>query len=127
MNVTTNFRIKRMSVQFTVTDIGRSIDFYTKVLGFNLEFRYEDFYCGVGNEGCSIHLKSGTPWAEARSGKMENENLDVIFSVKDIDVLYHELSGKDLVITQPLRGMPYGREFYIADPDGYLIGFIDSV
>ena len=24
----------------------------------------------------------------------------------------------------PLRNMPYGREFYIRDPDGYILGFI---
>jgi hypothetical protein len=27
-------------------------------------------------------------------------------------------------IIQPLRAMPYGKEFYIADPDGYIIGFL---
>jgi len=25
-------------------------------------------------------------------------------------------------IIEPLREMPYGREFYITDPDGYILG-----
>jgi predicted enzyme related to lactoylglutathione lyase len=28
-------------------------------------------------------------------------------------------------IVQPLREMPYGTEFYISDPDGYIISFIE--
>ena len=38
-----------MSPQLLVADIDRSIEFYTKRLGFDLDFRYEDFYAGVGN------------------------------------------------------------------------------
>jgi predicted enzyme related to lactoylglutathione lyase len=30
-----------------------------------------------------------------------------------------------LKITQPLRTMPYGTEFYISDPDGYVLAFLD--
>ena len=26
----------------------------------------------------------------------------------------------------PLRKMPYGTEFYVRDPDGYILGFIQS-
>jgi hypothetical protein len=25
----------------------------------------------------------------------------------------------------PLRHMPYGREFYVRDPDGYIPGFVE--
>jgi hypothetical protein len=25
----------------------------------------------------------------------------------------------------PLRSMPYGREFYVRDPDGYILGFVE--
>lgn len=28
-------------------------------------------------------------------------------------------------IIQPLRTIPYGKEFYITDPDGYIIGFLE--
>jgi catechol 2,3-dioxygenase-like lactoylglutathione lyase family enzyme len=56
-----SLRIKSMSPQLLVSDIDRSIEFYTNTLAFELIFRYEYFYAGIGKDGCSIHLKSGTP------------------------------------------------------------------
>jgi predicted enzyme related to lactoylglutathione lyase len=29
-------------------------------------------------------------------------------------------------ITQPLRNMPYGTAFYMADPDGHILAFIEE-
>jgi len=29
-------------------------------------------------------------------------------------------------VIQSLREMPYGREFYVADPDGYIIAFYEE-
>jgi hypothetical protein len=26
----------------------------------------------------------------------------------------------------PLRQMPYGKEFYVRDPDGYVLGFVEA-
>ena len=114
-----------MSPQFLVTDIDRSIEFYTKTLGFAIDFRYEDFYAGVVKDGCSIHLKTGRPSLEERKNKRSNEDLDIVFSVDGIEELYKELSNKPIEIIQPLRHMPYGKEFYIADPDGYIISFLE--
>ena len=124
MDATTYFKIKKMSPQFLVADIDRSIDFYTKTLGFDIDFRYEDFYAGIIKDGCSIHLKSGKPSIEERKNKRNNEGLDISFSVDGIEDLYEELSNKRIEFVQPLRDMPYGKEFYITDPDGYIIAFL---
>lgn len=118
-------KIKKMSTQFLVTDIERSIEFYTKKLGFELEFQYEDFYAGILKDGCSIHLKSGSPSLEVRQSKRENDDLDVIFSVDHVQELYEEMQKKSVDIVQPLCERPYGNEFYIADPDGYIIAFLE--
>ena len=127
MDTITNSRIKKMSPQFLVTDLDRSIEFYTKKLGFDIDFRYEDFYSGVIKDGHSIHLKSGKPSLEERQNRRDNEDLDIIFSVQDIEDLYGEYSARSVEFAQPLRDMAYGKEFYIADPDGYIIGFLEEV
>ena len=119
-------RIKQMSPQFLVADINRSIDFYTDKLGFDIDFRYEDFYAGIIKDGFSIHLKSGQPSIEERKNKRNNEDLDVVFSVDGIEDLYRGLADKFVKFTQPLRKMPYGKEFYVADPDGYIISFLEE-
>lgn len=117
---------RTMSVQLVVPDLERSIDFYTGLLGFAVEFRYEDFYAGLYRDGHSIHLKSGTPTPEERLNRRENEHLDLLFSVRNIEHTYERwLNDPAAEIIVPLRSMPYGKEFYIADPDGYVLGFLE--
>ena len=114
-----------MSPQLLVADIEDSIAFYTKKLGFDVDFRYEDFYAGIIKDGYSIHLKLSKS-AVRNEGKGSNEDIDIIFSVDDIEGLYEQLSTISVEFTQPLREMPYGREFYVADPDGNAIAFFEE-
>ncbi|WP_153800623.1 VOC family protein [Foetidibacter luteolus] len=72
----------------------------------------------------SIHLKTGNPFSEERQSKRNNEDLDIVFSVDGIEDMYDEISGRSAgIIIQPLRHMPYGKEFYVTDPDAYIIAF----
>ena len=120
----TNFRIKQMSAQLQVSSIERALEFYTGKLGFKIDFRYEDFYAGIIKDGCSIHLKIGDlPLAQKQPD--DDGFIKLLFSVDHIQDLYNELSGKSVNIIQPLRQMPYGIEFYIADPDGNVIAFLE--
>jgi len=115
-----------MSPQLLVTDINSSIEFYTKKLGFEVDFRYEDFYAGLIKDGHSIHLKLRSKPSKEREGKRSHEDVDIVFSVDTVDALYEELSNKSVKITQSLRHMPYGKEFYITDPDSYIIAFLQE-
>jgi len=127
MDTITKSRIRKMSPQFIVTDLDSSIEFYTKKLGFDVDFRYEDFYAGVIKDGHSIHLKLGQPSMDERQSRKENEDLDIVFSVQGIEDLYEEYSARSMEFIQPLRDMAYGKEFYVADPNGYIIGFLEEV
>ena len=126
MGTMTKFTVKKMSPQLIVSDLERSIDFYTKNLGFELDFRYEDFYSGIIKDGYSVHLKSGKPSIEERNNRRKNEDLDITFSVDRIEELYEEIVKSSVDIIQPLRTAPYGKEFYLADPDGYIIAFLEE-
>jgi uncharacterized glyoxalase superfamily protein PhnB len=127
VNTGTESKIKKMSPQFLVADIEHSIEFYTKKLDFEVDFRYEDFYAGIIKDNYSIHLKSGKPSIEERESKREKIDLDIIFSVEGVEDLYEELMNKSVEIVQPLCDRPYGKEFYIADPDGYILAFLEEV
>jgi catechol 2,3-dioxygenase-like lactoylglutathione lyase family enzyme len=111
---------KKMSPQLIVADIEASIEFYTRKLGFSLDFRYEDFYAGIIKDGHSIHLKCGAP---PGNDKKNRQDLDITFSVDSIELLYEEFLSQSIEIVQPLREMPYGREFYIVDLDGNVLAF----
>src|SRR5450432_477946 len=125
MNTLTSSRIKKMSPQLLVADIENAIEFYTKKLGFDVDFRYEDFYAGIIKDGYSIHLKVDESSIEERKNKKNHDVLEITFSVDHIESLYEELSNKSVEFTQSLRDMPYGREFYIADPDNNIIAFLE--
>ncbi|MBS1659593.1 MAG: VOC family protein [Bacteroidetes bacterium] len=124
MSAAISSTIKKMSPLLLVADLDRSLEFYTKKLGFEIEFRYEDFYAGILKDGSSIHLKSGKPLTEERKNRRLNEDLDIVFSVDGIESLYEEMLDKSVDVIQPLREMPYGWEFYIIDPDGYILAFV---
>ncbi len=84
MNVPEYPRIRRMSIQLLVNDPGRSVGFYSGILGFTVDFQYEDFYAAMVKDECSIHLKSGHTCVEDRKRKRENEDLDILFEISDV-------------------------------------------
>ncbi|MBK1856836.1 VOC family protein [Cerasicoccus arenae] len=115
-----------MSPQFLVSDLDQAIRFYTEELGFSLNFKYQDFYAGINCNGHSIHLKTGSVPESVRAFMRANEHLNITFGVLDIEEVYNEICRKNIDVIQPLRKMPYGKEFYISDPDGNIIGFFWS-
>jgi predicted enzyme related to lactoylglutathione lyase len=126
MDTISSLTIKKMSPQFLVTDLHASIMFYTQKLGFELDFLFDDFYAGICKDGHSVHLKTGTPIKEERQHKRENGDLDLVFSVEDVEDVFNDLVNKSVDITQPLCERPYGKEFYLADPDGYILAFLEE-
>ncbi|WP_165806486.1 VOC family protein [Chitinophaga parva] len=114
-----------MSPQLLVKDIARAVQFYANALGFSVDFRYEDFYAGIIKDGYSIHLKVDGDNAEGKSSQGNSENVSIIFNISHIESLYDELCTEGISISQSLRDMPYGKEFYIADPDGNILAFLE--
>jgi predicted enzyme related to lactoylglutathione lyase len=52
--------------------------------------------------------------------------VDIIFLVEEIENMYRNISNNSVDIIQPLCEMPYGKRFYIADPDSCLIAFVEE-
>ena len=126
MDSITTTTFKSMSPQLLVQDIERSLEYYILKLGFDLDFRYEDFYAGVSRDGHAIHLKQGIPSTHERANRKDNEHLDIAFIVEGLDALLKHVQKQSVEIAQQPRDMPYGREFYVFDPDGYILGFLEA-
>ena len=107
-----------------VKEMTPSIAFYRERLGFELEFLYEGFYGSVVRDGCHIHLQCGTPPERDQAAFERNEQLDVCIVVRDAPALFQSLETRGVAFTVRLREMPYGMEFYVRDPDGYVLGFV---
>jgi predicted enzyme related to lactoylglutathione lyase len=119
-------KIKDMSPLLLVANHNHSQEFYTKNLGFQISFCYEDFYAGITKDGYIIHLKIGSPVIEERENRRKNKDIDITFSVERLEDLYEDIKSKSIEIIQPLREMSNGREFYISDPDGYIIPVVEG-
>jgi hypothetical protein len=53
-----------------------------------------------------------------------DEHIDACLVVQDAQVLSNTFETADVAFAVPRRYRPYGIEFYIRDPDGYILGFI---
>src|ERR1700759_2152188 len=95
-------KIKDLSPQLLVANLNSSIQYY-RLLGFEINFLYEDFYASVKKDGYSINLKLGKPVKEERERRRENEDLDIVFSVEGIEKQFDVIKEIPLNIIQPLR------------------------
>ena len=110
---------------FRVVDLARAIEFYRDRLRFQEEFVYESIYAEVSRDGCRIHLQCGAPTQRDQTAFEAAEHIDVCIVVRDASQLWAELALTAVPATVALRQMPYGREFYVRDPEGYVLGFVE--
>ena len=109
---------------FRVKELARSIRFYREQLGFELDFSYENFYASVHREGCYIHLSCASATPRDQAAFEQAEHLDACAVASAAEKLAAEFSASSASFSVPLRRVAYGVEFYVRDPDGYIIGFV---
>lgn len=119
-------RLSFVAPVLQVADLARAIAYYRQQLGFQVEFAYEGFYAGVVRDGCRVHLKCSPPPRRDQAAFEAAEHLDVCFGVADAAALASELAASGAEISVPLRQVPYGRELYVRDADGYILGFVEA-
>jgi len=107
-----------------VADLARSLAFYRDRLGFEIVFVYEELYAEVRRDGCHIHLKCSPPAPRDQADHERAEHIDVCIVVPHVAELYAEFTSAGAPISVALREMPYGTEFYLRDPDGYILGYV---
>lgn len=117
-------RLQYVAPVLRVADLGRSLMYYRDRLGFDLEFNYEGFYASVIRDGCRVRLNCSAPLERDQKAFEAAEHLDACFGVEDAEALANAFASSGAVLSVKLRSMPYGREFYVRDPDGYILGFI---
>ena len=121
-------RVVGIAPQFLVDDLETAITYYCNKLGFDLDFCYESFYASVSRDGYAIHLKCAAKPASDRANRKDYEHLDAFIAVTGIKQLHEELQSHGARITRGLEERPWSAEdFYVEDPDGYILCFSESV
>ena len=120
---TTKPRVTSFAPKFLVDDLERSISYYQKI-GFTFGEPWEGFYAIGHLDGMELHLKEAPKNESERQHRRDNEHLDASAGVDGIEAFYERCVANDVTIIKPLTATDWGTKgFYVADPDGYIIGF----
>lgn len=109
-----------------VADLDRSLAYYRERLGFDVVFFHRGFYASIERDGCALHLKQAHPMFRDQAAFEAAGHLDACFAARDARRLSSQLAERGAVFSVPLREMPYGIEFHVRDPDGHILGFVQS-
>jgi catechol 2,3-dioxygenase-like lactoylglutathione lyase family enzyme len=121
-------RLTGIVPQLLVDDLDRAVAYYRDRLGFQLDFTYESFYAGVTRDGFGIHLKCAPKLAADRAHRRRNEHLDAYIAVAGIRDLFSELQTRGAEVIRPLEERPWAcLDFYVEDPDGYILCFSEPI
>lgn len=104
-----------------VSDIDKSIQFYTNKLGFEVTFSWNTSidYAILKRENVEIHLTLKKGY---KKGGFVHTNIYVF--VNDIQLLYKEYISKQVAFHRDLNDQEYGMaDFDIMDLDGHILTF----
>jgi glyoxylase I family protein len=118
-------------VRYQVTDVARSVAFYTQRLGFTLEHQQLPAFASVSLGGVQILLSgpgaSGSrPMPGGEPQKPGGWNR-VVLKVSDLPRLIAELKKESLTFRNEMETGPGGRQIQIEDPDGNPIELFEPV
>ena len=116
-------RVTSFAPQFLVEDLARSIAYYQK-FGFAFGEPWDGFYAIGQVDGLEIHLKEAPKNEAERQQRREREHLDAAAGVDGIEAFYEKCAANGATILRPLAATAWGtKDFYVEDPDGYIISF----
>ena len=117
-------RVTSLAPQFLVDDLERSMAYYRDVLGFSFGEPWGGFYAIGRRDGLELHLKEAPKNPAERRHRRDNEHLDAYAGVEGVDAFHAQCVASGARILKPLAATAWGtKDFYVEDPDGYIISF----
>lgn len=130
-------RFNKLIPELSVIDVSKSLNFYTQILGFKIEYqRKESEFIFLSYQGSQIMIeKTNEKW---KTGKLEypfGRGINFQIEVDALEPLLESLKRHDY----PLKIEPQdhwyrkgkalfgNKEFLVMDPDGYLLRFFEDL
>ena len=125
--------ITGIRMELFVHDMDVSIDFYCRVLGFELSRREEGYasvrsgnvILGLGPIG-KLPLDEGY-FTRGRLAVDRGAGVEIVLEVDDIAAFHEKVVAEGYPILEVLQKRPWGlKDFRVADPDGYYLRLTSS-
>ena len=130
-------KFNKLIPELNVSNLEKSLDFYTKILGFKIEYqREESKFAFLSFQGSQIMIEeTNEHW---KTGELEHpygRGVNFQIAVEDIGPLVESLKKNN----HPLKVEPEenwyrkdralvgNKEFLVMDPDGYLLRFVEDL
>jgi len=130
-------KFNKLIPELSVSNLNKSLEFYTKILGFKIEYqREESKFAFLSIQGSQIMIQENNEnWS---TGKLEypfGRGVNLSIDVNDVDRIVKKLEDHKY----PVKMMPKKnwyrkgdvllgvKEILVLDPDGYLLRFSQSV
>ena len=126
-----NFVLGLRGVRYQVKEVQRSIAFYTKILGFNLDFKNLPAFgqVSIGN----LKLILSGPGASGSRALPDGRQQEpggwnrIVLQVRDLPACITELNKEGVHFRNEMEVGPGGRQIQLEDPDGNPIELFEAV
>lgn len=110
--------------QLRTTNLDESIDFFVSKLGFEVDFKYEDFYVGIKADDQLFHLKLVDEKDPSVDFVVNGDHFHLYFTTSDIEHKAEQLANNGVTFLKRLGTTPWGtKEFSINDNQGHILYF----
>jgi len=124
-----------------VKDVDKSLEFYTKVLGFKVDYQRKDpRFVFLSLQGAQLMIEQvdtdeNSSWYTANAEYPFGRGMNLQIEVDDVDILVESLKKNDYPIKMVLEEKWYqandklvgNKQFLVMDPDGYLLRFAKTL
>ena len=130
-------KFNKLIPELSVSNFDKSLEFYTKILGFKIEYkRMESKFAFLSLEGSQIMIEQVNElWNTSKFKYPFGRGINFQIEVKSIKSILNSLKkNKYPVFIKPKENwyrqnnkLIGNREFLIKDPDGYLLRFVEDL
>lgn len=130
----------RLVPELTVTDLGKSLEFWVAFLGFDVAYqRLEEGFAYLDLEGAQVMLEQADPaanqWSTGALERPFGRGMNVQIDVAAVQPVIQRLAQAGYPLFKACKDVWYRageveagqREFLVQDPDGYLVRLVERL
>jgi catechol 2,3-dioxygenase-like lactoylglutathione lyase family enzyme len=130
-------RFARLVPELACSDLDRSRDFYTRLLGFTVVYdRPEEGFAYLSREGADVMIeRQSDGWSVGPLERPYGRGINLQIEVSSLTPILSALASAGVTLFRPIEERWYrmgtveggNRQFLVQDPDGYLLRFFEDM